>query len=295
MKIQAKHLLNLFFSGIVNIVFWGSMLFLTWIFIQIFFVSSFKIPSDSMEPELINGDNILVNKWILGPRLFNAYTLIKGKQVPIKRLPGIRSVKRNDVLVFNFPHPKDWNKIEMDFMKYYIKRCIAIPGDSLFIKNGFYHLKNSEEAIGIYDAQLLLSRRENETIPENVFRTFPFDSTIQWNIKDFGPLYIPRKGDRIALNRHTATLYCKLIEWEQKKKVNIQEDKVYIDNQLTTHYEFLTNYYFMAGDKIENSQDSRYWGLLPEPYIVGKAWIIWYSIDKNRNKTRWNRLFKTIH
>lgn len=295
MKIRAKHLLNLFFSGIVNLVFWGSILFLTLMFTQIFFISSFKIPSDSMEPELINGDNILVNKLILGPRLFNAFALLKGEQVPINRLPGIRSVKRNDVLVFNFPHPKDWNKIEMDFMKYYIKRCIAIPGDSLFIKNGFYHLKNSEEAIGIYDAQFLFSQRENETIPENVFRAFPFDSTIPWNIKDFGPLYIPRKGDKVPLNRHTAILYRKLIEWEQKKKVDIQDDKVYIDDQLTTCYEFLTNYYFMAGDKIENSQDSRYWGLLPEPYIVGKAWIIWSSIDKSSNRTRWNRFLKTIH
>lgn len=51
----------------------------------------------------------------------------------------------------------------------------------------------------------------------------------------------------------------------------------------------------MAGDKGENSQDSRYWGLLPEEYIVGKAWIIWKSVDPYTDAFRWGRFMKRIH
>ena len=54
------------------------------------------------------------------------------------------------------------------------------------------------------------------------------------------------------------------------------------------------NYYFVSGDKIENSLDSRYWGLLPEPFIVGRAWRIWKSIDRSTDAVRWDRAFKKI-
>ena len=50
----------------------------------------------------------------------------------------------------------------------------------------------------------------------------------------------------------------------------------------------------MAGDRVEDSQDSRYWGLLPEDYIVGKAWIIWKSVDPHTGKFRWERFLKKI-
>lgn len=59
-------------------------------------------------------------------------------------------------------------------------------------------------------------------------------------------------------------------------------------------YRFLKNYYFMAGDKGLNSQDSRYWGLLPEEYIVGKAAFVWKSVDPYTGKLRWDRFMKKI-
>lgn len=49
----------------------------------------------------------------------------------------------------------------------------------------------------------------------------------------------------------------------------------------------------MAGDQVEGSQDSRYWGLLPEEYIVGKAWIIRESTDPYTGKFKWDRFKKT--
>ena len=73
-------------------------------FLLIFCFSTFKIPSDSMEPQLQTGDQVLVNKWIAGPRLFNIFASMKGKRVDIYRVPGVGQIKRNDILVFNYPH-----------------------------------------------------------------------------------------------------------------------------------------------------------------------------------------------
>ena len=93
-------------------------------FFLIFCFSTFKIPSDSMEPQLQTGDQVLVNKWIAGPRLFNIFASMKGKRVDIYRVPGVGQIKRNDILVFNYPHPYSWERIEMHIMQYYIKRCL---------------------------------------------------------------------------------------------------------------------------------------------------------------------------
>ena len=58
------------------------------------------------------------------------------------------------------------------------------------------------------------------------------------------------------------------------------------------------NYYWMMGDNRHNSADSRYWGFVPEDHIVGKAYFIWLSLDKDNSflgKIRWNRMFRFIH
>ena len=99
------------------------------------------------------------------------------------------------------------------------------------------------------------------------------------NIRDFGPLYLPKTGDKVEMNRENYLLYRKLIAWEQKAEINYNDSTVFLNGEPIREYRFLKNYYFMAGDKGENSQDSRYWGLLPEEYIVGKAAFIWKSVD----------------
>ena len=89
-------------------------------------------------------------------------------------------------------------------------------------------------------------------------------------------------------------LYRNLIEWEQKDKLIFQGKEIFLGDSLIHEYRFQENYYFMGGDYMENSKDSRYWGLLPEPYIVGVATRIWKSVDKFTGKIRWDRVMKKI-
>ncbi len=248
-----------------------------------------------MSPELIMGDNVLVNKLSIGPRLFNIFATLRNEKTTIYRLPGLKKIQRNDVLVFNFPHPNTWEKIEMHMMKYYIKRCIGLPGDTLQIQNGLYRINGVNESLGNSAAQHRIAKRDKSTFEESVYITFPYDSIIQWNIKNFGPLYIPKANDEIIMDRTNYCFYRKLIEWEQQGKLEYKDSLVYLNKQPISSYHFQKNYYFMGGDKAEDSQDSRYWGLLPEEYIVGKAWLIWKSSDLYTGQYHWERFFRTIH
>jgi signal peptidase I len=117
---------------------------------------------------------------------------------------------------------------------------------------------------------------------------------VNWNIVNFGPLYLPVKGDVIEMSPKYVALYRNAIEWEQKKKLFLRGDTILLNDSVIRTYRFKENYYFVAGDKVMNSQDSRYWGLLPEPFIVGKAVRIWKSVDRETDRIRWNRIFKKI-
>lgn len=291
---RIKNSFSKVWNRFINIFFGTSMLVVLFIVMQVFCFSTFKIPSDSMAPELITGDNVLVAKPVLGARLFNVFASLRGEQTEIWRVPGFRMVKRNDVLVFNFPHPNNWSKIEMHILKYYIKRCIALPGDTLSISKGYYRVSGVKENLGNFDLQRRLSLLPTSEIDPVVFSAFPYDSIMNWDIKDFGPLYIPKEGDKVVMNRINGIVYRKIIEWEQHGKIRIEGNKVFLNENLIQKYEFKKNYFFMAGDRILDSQDSRYWGLLPEEYIVGKAWIVWKSIDKYSGAFRWNRFLKEI-
>lgn len=98
-RLQLKKWLN----GITNVLFCLCLLVVILIVLQVFVVTSFKIPSDSMEPSLLAGDCILVDKCSGGARLFNVLDAVEKKEVRMHRMSGWRNFQRNDVLVFNFP------------------------------------------------------------------------------------------------------------------------------------------------------------------------------------------------
>lgn len=297
MKREVKKLLCKWLDCGMNVFLWGCGLAVLWVLLQVFCMTSFHIPTDSMEPELLSGDAIVVNKWAYGARLFNIFDAAEGQQVDIRRLPGTDKVKRNDILVFNNPCPRKWRKIEMDLMQYYVKRCVALPGDTFCIKNGRYRVPGYETLLGCVDAQYRfrsLVKEQGLTWHSTLLRAYPGDSITGWTTLDFGPFYIPRANDSVSMDILAVKLYRNVIEWEQKKRLLYKAGNAYLGDSLITGYRFKKNYYFMAGDKVENSKDSRYWGLLPEEFIVGKAVRIWKSVDKESGKIRWNRVFKKI-
>ena len=271
---------------------------LIWILLQVTCIATFKIPSDSMEPALLDGDNILVNKCVMGGRLFNIGDALEDEEVNISRLPGWGKVKRNDVVVFNFPYLEQrWDSIAFRVMKYYVKRCVALPGDTFEISRGHYKVHGYISELGNVESQDNLMRiveRGREVDYGIVMRGYPYSDIVDWDIMNLGPLYLPAKGDVIEMTPKHVALYRNAIEWEQKKKLLLRGDTVLLNDSVIHTYRFKENYYFVAGDKVMNSQDSRYWGLLPEPFIVGKAVRIWKSVDRNTDKIRWNRIFKKI-
>ncbi|MCL2651074.1 MAG: signal peptidase I [Candidatus Azobacteroides sp.] len=262
--------------------------------LRVFVFDSFKIPSPSMQPTILAGDYILVNKLVLGGRIYKNFDFMKGGIVETKRLWGWRKVKRNDVLVFNFPY-SDRGKLDFDLNVFYVKRCVAIPGDTFYIDNGIYKVKNCPDTLGYYKSQRRFADTKQEQINPDVWKCFPYDKAYQWNVRQFGPLYVPGKGDTLRIDTNNIKLYRKLIRYETGKRINIQGDTVYLGNDVLQQYVFKKNYYFMAGDLVRDSRDSRYWGLLPEDHIVGKAAIIWKSEDMKTRKYRWKRFFKTIN
>lgn len=278
---------------IMNAAFGCACLSVFWLLAQVFLFSSFRIPSDSMSPTLREGDFVLVWKPTVGARVFNLHRALRKEQTEIRRLPGFRGIRRNDVLVFNFPHPNDWSRIEMHIMKYYIKRCIGLPGDTLSIEGGRFRVEGFTGSLGNTASQERIAHTRPEDFAPGTYQSFPYDSLLDWNIKEFGPLFVPGEGDVVKMSRTGGVLYRKLIEWEQGKKMSVKGDTVLLNDSVITSYQFCKNYYFVAGDRGENSQDSRYWGLLPEEYIVGVASRIWKSEDRN-GRIRWDRVWKKI-
>lgn len=280
-------------KSVFQVLVFFSIAFIIAILLRCFFFASFKIPTPSMEPTVLSGDFVYVNKLILGPRVFKYSSFFNGKKAEVFRLPGFKKIKHNDVLVFNFPY-SDSRKLDMDLNVFYLKRCVAVPGDWFYIDNGIYKVKGCRDTLGYYPNQLILSKEKATDLPCGQYKCFPYDDKLNWNIKFFGPIYVPRKNDKLAINSQNIKYYKKIIEYETKKDISIHGSLISLNEQVINWYVFKSNYYFMAGDCVMDSYDSRYWGLLPEDNIVGKATMIWKSIEINTNKIRLNRIFKNI-
>jgi signal peptidase I len=263
------------------------------IIMQVFLFASFKVPTDSMEPTIKPGDFVYVNKLLLGPRIYRNLGFLKGPLTPFKRLKGLQNIRRNDVFVFNAPNTFT-GTLKPSPNLYYVKRCVAIPGDMFAIENGIYQVQGYLKPLGNYSNQMLLAQTPDKAFDANPENCFPNDTAYHWTIKHFGPLYIPGKGDRLDLNPQNIVLYRSLIQYETEKKITIKEEQLFLGEDSISSYTFTKNYYFMAGDNVFGSQDSRYWGFLPEDFIVGKATLIWKSEDPFTGKMRWNRFLKKI-
>ncbi len=163
--------------------------------IRTFVIQAFKIPTGSMRMTLVEGDIILVNKFIYGAKI----PFINFK------LPAVTQPNRGDVIVFLYPQ---------DPKKDFIKRLVALPGDSVEIKSG---------TIYINDKPMLDS---------------VFNQRYYYNRGDYG---------------------------QEGQKIIVPKDS-----------------YYVLGDNSASSQDSRYWGFVPEKNILGKALVIYWPPQRIR-------------
>lgn len=271
---------------LLTLAFGVCVLAMVWVLVQVTSFTSFRVPSPSMYPTLVPGDYILVNKWLMGARIFDIWEAVEDKEVKIHRLPGIRKVKRNDVLVFHYPYPHKNDSISMDMLLYYVKRCIALPGDTVEIRRGCYWINGTRK-----DKRWarMDTRKESSWEDESQWNV-----ALGWTVQELGPLPVPARGQEVVMDTLAAKMYGRLIAWEQKKPLTVRDGNVCLGDSLIRTYCFKENYYFMGGDNLDNSNDSRYWGLVPEPYIVGVATRVWKSVSPQSGEVRWNRIMKKI-
>ena len=151
------------------------------------------------------------------------------------------------------------------------------------------------EQRGLFDS--LIRKINRSKTPNTTF--FPNSLPYDWNEDNFGPLTIPKKGSTVALNEYNLPLYKKIIREYEGNRLEKDETTIYINGKATKEYTFQQDYYWMMGDNRHRSEDSRFWGFVPENHVVGKPILIWFSIeginDGIRNwKIRWDRIMTTV-
>lgn len=245
--------------------------------------------------------------------IFGKESYSKLIQSDYRRLKGFRKVKRGDIVVFGFPNGdtvlrkapvEDYYTLcryygkktvisklgpviarPADKVDHYVKRCVAIPGDTLEVKDGLVWINGEQQKI--YDGIQITARLEK--VQNDYREIFPFSPDYTWSRDYFGPLWVPQKGVTIRLTEENLPLYRRIIE--------VYEHSSLEEALAAGEYTFKMDYYFMMGDNRHNSLDSRYWGFVPEDHIVGRPVVVWLSTDSGKRfprSIRWKRFLKFV-
>lgn len=227
---------------------------------RIFIAERFRIPSESMYPTLVPGDKVWVNKLLFGGRIYTSFKFENHAPLKCFRMPGIRKIHPGDVICFNYPLGYDeWTKIEFKINYVYCKRVLGTPGDTIGINDGVNWNNNYKGTIGVLENQLAVRNTPDSVLwREKYMAAMPFTMPM-WTMKNLGPLYVPAKGVSIKLDSVGRAIYGPVIEYETG---------AWPDSSVTGHT-FVNDYYFALGDNSLESNDSRYWGLIPADFIIG--------------------------
>ncbi len=212
-----------------------------------FVAEPFRIPSASMMPTLQSGDLILVNKFTWGLRMpvYNSKLLDVG-------LP-----QRGDVIVFRFPPNESQD---------YIKRVVALPGDTLEYNNKVLSING------------------------NAVATKPMPDVLDETGESSGDKMSYVKQIAESLPRADGAAYEHLLFNTPSRSATISGARMHSHPEACTYLPagikctVPAGHYFAMGDNRDNSLDSRYWGFVPEKNIVGKAFFIWMNLDGKFNR-----------
>ncbi|MCH8566857.1 MAG: signal peptidase I [Balneolales bacterium] len=319
------------------------------VIIRAFFFGAYRIPTPSMENTLMTGDFLLVSKVHYGARTPQSVGIpftgvhIPNLRLPSFRLPGFMDVRRDDIVVFNYPIDDGIPARKTN----YIKRAVGIPGDTLAINdkvlfvnhasarvfdtyqfiyeiNPVENVRLSNERLRNAGATLLgtrgaqasrvfahlteqnaatinswpevasVSKYINPNLSHNSGSPFRFSAGLGASNTDQMPqIVVPFQGQVIDLDPSNINLYHDLIVRYEGNHLELRNNRIFINGVEREQYTVQRDYYFMMGDNRDNSEDSRSWGFVPDDHIVGRAWVIYFSLDGAAPRT--NRIFKLIH
>ena len=127
---------------------------------------------------------------------------------------------------------------------------------------------------------------------------YPQNKHTGWTTANYGPIWIPKKGETLPLTLDNLPIYERCIRTYEGHQLEVKNGEIFIDGKIAKEYTFTLDYYWMQGDNRDRSADSRFWGFVPEDHIVGKPLFVWLSLDKDygwtEGKIRWKRLFKWV-
>ncbi len=169
-----------------------------------------------------------------------------------------------------------------------------------YVQPGYYVIPMSESVAQKIRTFNIIKKveRMNAGDADYSHRVFPHNSQYKWNEDNYGPIYIPKKGVTVELNAQSLPFYARAIDVYEENDLQVKDSVIYINGEVADSYTFKMDYYWMMGDNRHNSLDSRYWGYVPEDHIVGRASMIWLSLDKDKSfpaNIRFKRMLRPIH
>lgn len=255
------------------------------LFLKVFVVEAFRIPSSSMENTLQIGDLVLVNKLAYG---FRTPGVLPFTSVPVAPawLFATRDVRRGDVIVFEFTL-RTPDGLPADVL-YYVKRCVGLPGDTVEIRKGQLYINGRE--------LLTPSTALGPSFQTTRTREARFPEGAGFTDRDYGPIRVPKAGDTVLLDPTTAALWLPLLQRDHRKVEFDAEGIVFVDGEASTSVTLDQDMYFVLGDHRDNSWDSRMWGFVPHRDIVGEALLVYWSMREPEERgesgggVRWDRI-----